>query len=175
MARKTTGRINLNTLHWCRRCCGHTTGDRSCDVCGTLRKDPQDWESFKKLERIKIEDALKGVYYSGRVVRARLWGSWDIFTIWHFNEGGTAFYPSTCKLDEREFYFEFEPFGDASLGKPFDAYTYLGEYLANIEEEDPNWYRVEVVNGEVVDTTNYRLIDYLSDNDDDIQQQLEDF
>lgn len=143
--------LELGTVHWCRRCCGYTSGNKSCDVCATFRKEPKDLESFKKLERITLEDALKGVYFSGETVRFQVWSGWDILTVWHFNEGGIVLVPSTCQLIDKELYSSFQPFKDAAWGKPFDVYRYLGEYLASVTVESPYWSRVDRSTGQVLD------------------------
>jgi len=150
---------DLTSLFYCQYCFGFTTGEKGCSCCGRLREYRKPVPKVKREFNPQPYPIYGGIHYTGRVTKVYLKGTWELLTVWQFEDGYQIFYPAACHLKDRiglKGSLLPLPSFPADYLKVMD---YLGEYLAAIDEADPMWRTVDVVNGEVLDTTNYGLIE----------------
>ena len=158
-----------HTLYWCHSCFGHSRGEDRCNACGTPR-------NFKRVTYVKREvrpkepPALRGgVAYQGRILRAFDDGRWTIYTIWETENHGRIYYPATRPVDKHDkcsYPLMFPSTGSSKYARIMD---HLGQYLVNVDTESPFWRCVDVVSGELIDTTNWGLINDTTSLEDDYE------
>lgn len=148
---------DLTFLVYCYSCHGHTQGKKVCPVCGQAKET----EAPKKKYRRELPWAPsifeKGICFSGRQLKAYVSGGWKIMSIWQSAEHYTILYPAMCHLHEKDEEISARNSSALAWNDYLRTMDYLGKYLANIEECDPLWFAVDVISGEVIDTTNYGL------------------
>ena len=166
--------VDMGTLYWCRECQGHSTGELRCSACHEPRLKTRKGTGYKRIRNKPPFPLLGGVYFTGRVIKGHWNGFWKIMSVWETENGGRLFYPACCAIEEGRFFcYAFNPY-DKGVQDYFAVMDYLGEYLANIDILDPTWRRVDVVNGEVLDTTDYELRGWCSTELNPKSQRIKD-
>ena len=152
--------VDLSALYWCRECQGYSPGKKRCSACHEPRLETKPGTNFKRVRKKPPFPLLGGVHYSGRIVKTYVRGSWQIYTTWETEYSGRLIYPATCPVNGGDEFKVGKALRLRARNDYFKVMNYLGEYLANIDIEDPAWRCVDVISGEVLDTTDW---DYIND------------
>ena len=166
--------VDMSTLYWCRECQGYSTGKERCSACHEPRLTTKSGTGSKRVRKTPPFPLLGGVHYSGRIVKVYVKDVWQIYTIWETETNGRLLYPATCSIRHPSDCLSSSGAEKLAVLDYFKVMDYLGEYLANITIEDPIWRRVDVVNGEILDTTDYALIGFLEDIEERKPQRIKD-
>lgn len=158
--------VDLSDLKWCRECQGYSTGSDRCSACHEPRLKTKAGTGYKRVRKTPPFPLMGGIHFSGRIVKVHIHGTWQIYTIWETENNGRLFYPATCSISNRDNHQIGNGVTLDGRNDFFKVMDYLGQYLANVTIQDPTWRQVDVINGEVLDTTDYALITFLEDIQD---------
>ena len=149
---------DLRFLVYCSICTGHTTGLKICPVCRQPKQNFKDSPKYRDKPKKVPSVFKKGLCYSGRQIKTYLDGKWQLQQLWNTGDGLSIAFPGMCFLKDKEEETKRIAVNVEAWIQYLKLMKYLGEYLANVRECDPMWFTVDVVSGEVIDTTNYGLL-----------------